>query len=113
MCYNSINNEERCILVQINRKTLLIFLAAVIAIAVYSSPLRATELYCSPTYGYEIEIPTDWIPDYSAYPDTIVWEVGEGGRLIVGVIQLNDDEGLLAIEDNANIALAGLESNFA
>jgi hypothetical protein len=113
MCYNRISSEERCILNQLNGKSLVVFLIALIAIGGFvSAPLNAADLFQNAGYGYEIEVLPDWTPDYSEYPDTMVWGIGDGGRLFIGVIQLDNEDSLPANEDYTAVAMPGLESNF-
>ena len=96
-----------------NRKiSYLIFLVTLTVALSFAAPAYAVDIFHNPAYGYEIEILPDWTMDTSAYPGTMVWGIGEGGRLVVDVITLDDEYEQLTSQDYADTALAGLESGF-
>ena len=96
-----------------NRKiSYLTFLVTLTVALLFAAPAYAGDIFHNPEYGYEIEILPDWTMDMSADPGTVVWGIGEGGRLVVDVITLEDEYELLTSQDYADNALAGLESGF-
>lgn len=98
-----------------NRKvSYLIFLVTLTVTLLFAAPAYASDIlsFTNREYGYNFETEFDWIVDLSAYPDTVVMGIGEGGRLVVDVITIDDEFGQPTSQDYADIALAGLESGF-
>jgi len=98
-----------------NRKTsYLIFLVTLTVALLFAAPASASDIlsFTNREYGYNFEIDFDWTVDYSQYPDTVVMGIGEGGRLVVDVITIDDEYEQPTSQDYADIALAGLESGF-
>ncbi len=98
-----------------NRKiSYLIFLVTLAVALLFAAPAYACDIpsFVNREYGYEIETDFEWVVDVSAYPDTVVFGIGEGGRLVVDVITIDDEYEQPTSQDYADIALAGLESGF-
>jgi hypothetical protein len=82
-------------------------------VALNAAPVVAGDVFLNPQIGYEMQIISDdFVADYTGYPDTMVWQVGDEGRLIISSIELEDEYDELTAQDYIDYAVSGLQNNF-
>ncbi len=88
----------------------LLFIPCIVMIG--AIPASSTELYTNPSYGYEIDIVSPrFIANSSESPHTMLWQIGDTGRMLIEPVELNDEDNLLAAQDYADHAVSNLENN--